>query len=196
MSARGFLSLVAGVMVFGGLLSGSFLSGLALGGDDSQEAVQVVLTVPSTANGDGQTSGATGRLSLDQIRQLQSGDLSLEELAQIRQQLGSGWRGPGGGLLGGDFTGGGLMGTVESVEGSTVTVNTSQGPLQAFVGPDTVIQRTTQVSIEEIVEGLRVTVSGERDESGIVEATSIFLLPEGAEGFAPGGFRGGRRGGP
>ena len=123
--------MVAGVVVFGGLLAGSFLAGLALGGDDSQEAVQSTLTVPSTANGDGQTSGATGRPSLDQIRQLQSGDLSLEELAQIRQQLGSGQGGPGGGLLGGDFTGGGLVGTVESVEGSTVTVNTSQGPLQA-----------------------------------------------------------------
>ncbi len=197
MSSRGFLSLVAAVFVLGGLLAGSFLVGLALGGGDDQGVVQAAVTGPPTGGGDQTTSGVNGGSALDQIRQLQSGDLSLEELARIRQQLGSGEGGPGGGGFrgggpGGDafragFAGGGLSGTIEKIEGNTVTVKTSEGPLQATVVADTIIQRLAEGTLADLLEGLRVTVSGERDESGIVEATSIFITPEGAGDFFDGG---------
>ncbi len=59
------------------------------------------------------------------------------------------------------------------------------------VGPETTIQKTTEISLEDLIEGMRLTVSGERGEDGTVEATTIFVQPEGAGSFAGGGFRGG-----
>jgi hypothetical protein len=140
--------------------------------------------------------------SLAQLReQFQSGDLSQEDLARLRHQFGAG--GAGGGFGGsGGFAGrfgggsGGLTGTVEAVEGDKITVNTAQGPLEVTIGPETVIQRNEVVTmtLNEVVEGLRIRVGGERNDAGVLEAATIFVVPEGDGGFGGGGF-GGRGGG-
>ena len=143
----------------------------------------------------------------DQFRQqFQSGDLSQEDLDELRQQFqdqfgqggfggggfaGGGFGGRGGGFGGGTDGGIGLMGTLETIEGNTVTVNTSQGPLQATITPDTTIQVFTEGTLADLQTGMRVTVVGGREEDGTVRASSFFITPEGA-GFFGGGSAGGR----
>ena len=85
-----------------------------------------------------------------------------------------------------------MGGTIEKVEGNTVTLNTPQGSLLATISDETIIQKTTEVPTAELVEGVRITVVGARGEDGIVEARLISLVPDGQEGFlGGGGFRGG-----
>ena len=91
-----------------------------------------------------------------------------------------------------------MTGTIDSTSGGTLTINTAQGNLQITVTDDTVIQQTVEVSIGDLALGTRVTVTGAPGEDGIVEATSIFVIPEGQEGeqrrgFGGGGFGGGVR---
>lgn len=109
---------------------------------------------------------------------------------QIRQRF------PGGRLGGGGagFDGrGGLSGTLEGIEGNTVTVNTSQGPLQATVGEDTIIQMFAQGTLVDLHTGLTVTVIGQSGEDGTVEARSIVIVPEGGAGLFGGGLSAGDR---
>ncbi|MDA1349651.1 MAG: hypothetical protein O3A47_12425 [Chloroflexi bacterium] len=199
MSSKNFMLMIVGVLVLGGAIGGSFVGGMVVGGGDSSdaEAATNVVTLPSpggrTATAAAEPSGGTPSLA-DLRQQLQSGDLSQEEIAQLRQQLGAGGAGGGfAGRVGG--AGAGLTGTVEAVDGDKITVNTAQGPLEVTIGANTVVQRTEIVvlTLDDLTEGLRITVGGERNDSGVLEATTILVVPEGDAGF--GGFGGGGFGG-
>ena len=190
--------MVVAVLVLGGAIGGSFVGGMLVVGDSSDaEAATNVLTLPPPGGSTSQVTQAPldSAPSLAQLReQFQSGDLSQEDLARLRHQFGAG--GAGGGFAG-RFGGGsgGLTGTVEAVEGDKITVNTAQGPLEVTIGPETVIQRTEVVTmtLNEVVEGLRIRVGGERNDAGVLEAATIFVVPEGDGGFGGGGFGGGGR---
>ena len=141
--------------------------------------------------------------------QFQSGEIDPETLEQLQQQLrdrfGQGFGGldfdgqgfGGRGFGGQGFTGQGfrdqntLTGAIEGIEGNTVTVNTSQGPLQVTVGDDTIIQRFAEATSTDLQEGKQITVFGQSGEDGTVEATFILITPEGAGGFFGGGLFGG-----
>lgn len=178
--------LVVAVLVLGGAIGGAFAGGMVLGKSQSAEAAQVGAP-PSSPSGLGQQfSGGADPQSLDQLRQrIQSGEVSQEEIAQLRQGFqGQFGRGGAGGQ---GFTGrANLTGTIERVEGNTVTVNTSQGPLHAAVGEDTAIRQFAQLELADLLEGMQVTVVGVRGDDGTVEAQSILLVPEG-DGFFGGG---------
>ena len=187
MSNKSFLLTVVAVLVLGGMVGGAFVAGLVVGGGSDEEEAPSVLTLPppggsetsasepASPPGELQTLGAV-------LQRVQAGEITQEEVAQLRQQLGrGGFGGPGGGVL---------SGTVESVEDGKIIINTPQGPLEASIGPETVIQRT-EVSIltaDELSEGVQVQVVGQPGETGVIDAASIFVVPEGAGGF--GGFGG------
>ena len=185
------MSLVIGVLVLGAVIGGSFLGGLAMGKGQEAVAASSIVQPPQPA---GQADGET----VGQLReQLQSGQLSQQELAQLRQQFQGQFAAGGESRIAGGtgFGGrGGLTGTIEEIDGSTVTVNTDQGPLRATVGADTTIHMFAVGALEDLLEGMRVTVVGERTEEGTVEATTFLVLPEGEESFFGGeGSLGGRR---
>ena len=106
---------------------------------------------------------------------------------------GFGGRGGGGGgggdRLGGGF-GGGLAGTIERIEGDTLTVNTSQGPLDVSVGPDTSVRMTSAGSLRDLETGVFVAINGQTGEDGVLVASSVSVLPEGAGAQAGGGVFG------
>ena len=146
--------------------------------------------------------GIDGQEQLNQLRErIQSDEITQEELAEIRQQFQGqfGERAPGGrgqlgqgGLGGQGFGGGGgLTGTIESIEGAKITVNTSQGPLQATVGEETTIQILAQGTLADLQPGVLVTVVGQREEDGSIQAASLFIAPEDGEGFFGGRLPGG-----
>lgn len=136
----------------------------------------------------GQGAGGQGRPNQDQLNELrqrfQSGEASPEELAQLRQRF-QGQGAPGAGP-GGFGDGAGLTGTIESVDGSEVTVNTSQGPLPVSVVDSTTIQMLTQATIEELEIGLQVAVVGEQRDDGTITASAIIVSPQGLDGFGRG----------
>jgi len=76
-----------------------------------------------------------------------------------------------------------LTGLIEKVDGNTVTVNTSQGPLSATFGVDTAIRRFAEGTPSDLQPGTRVTLVGQPGLDGIVEARSVLLNPEDAYGF-------------
>ena len=205
MSTKVFISLVVGVLVLGAAIGGSFLGGLAIGKNQEAEAAAAIAPVPQAPTLAAQPSEETAGQNFAQLRErLQSGDLSDEELAELRQQFQDGGAGGfGGGRPRGGFGGGGgqggLTGTIESIDGTTVTLNTSEGTLRVAITDETTIQKTVQVTAGDLVEGERLTVVGTPGEDGIVEATFMIVVPEGqAGGFGGsggGGFGGGGFGG-
>lgn len=196
MSNRGFLLIIVGVLVLGGLVGGAFVAGLVVGRGADDEEVPQVLTLPAPAGSEPSTTepaAPPGDIqSLGEVFQrIQSGEITQEEAAQLRQMFqGGGFGGPGGRPGAGLAGGGVLAGTVESVEDGRIVINTPQGSLEVNVVPETVIQRT-EVSIltaGELSEGTQVQIMGQPGETGAVDAASIFVVPEGAGAF--GGFGG------
>ena len=174
MNTKAFASLLVGILLVGAIIGGAFAGGMALGESRGEEEAQSSLQTGSTS---GLPEGFQGQLTQEQLDQLRE---------QFQGRLGQGAESEG---LAGR---GGLTGTIEKVEGNTVTINTPQGPLQATIGADTTIQRYTEGTPKDLEEGVQVTVMGQRGEDGTVQATSILITPEGISGFPGGFFPGGR----
>ena len=209
MNTKAFLLLLLGFLLVGGAIGGAFSGGVALGKSSQKETAQQVLNLPTpTVSQARQTpSGGAVQDQLQVLRQrLQSGELSSEQLQQLQQELrdrlGSVGTGPaagGGGLFGqggaaGSGFGFGLSGTIDKVEGSTVTINTPQGPLRATLGPDTAVQKFTVGGIADLTVGTSVRVTGQRGDGGVIQAQSVQIVPAdqaelfgGGRGAVPGG---------
>ena len=87
-----------------------------------------------------------------------------------------------GGAMGG-FT----SGTVVSIDGDTITLETSDGEeITVTTSDDTTVTTTEESDVASLATGDSLTVTGEADDAGDVTATSI---SEGAASF--GGFGGG-----
>jgi preprotein translocase subunit YajC len=100
------------------------------------------------------------------------------------QRLGGQGGAPGG-------SGGFTAGTIESVDGGTLTLKLADGStVKVTTSDSTRVSETTESSVSKLKKGDTVTVIGQKDSSGDVTADSI---SEGQGGF--GGFRAGR-GGP
>lgn len=79
----------------------------------------------------------------------------------------------------------GLTGTVERVEGNTLSIAAAAGgSTQVTLSQDTSIQRTAAAGREDLRPGVRVLVMGQQGSGGSMVATSIQILP--AEGASPG----------
>ena len=196
MSNRSFVLIVIGVLVLGGMVGGAFIAGLVVGGGSDDEEVPNVLTLPPPTGSEPLTTepaappGAPQNLG-EIFQRIQSGEMTQEEAVQLRQMFqGGGLGGPGGRLGAGLLGGGVLSGTVESIGDGKIVVNTPQGSLEATIGPGTVIQRTevSILTVDDLSQGLQVQIVGQPGETGVVEAASIFVVPEGAGGL--GGFGG------
>ncbi len=102
---------------------------------------------------------------------------------QARQQF----RGPGGqgpGLFGapqpgqggpGRF-GGGVMGTIEAVEGNTLVISTQEGTIRVQTTDTTLIEKYTTVTVGDLKAGEGVMVSGTKQDDGSYTARSIRVL--------------------
>ena len=182
MNTKPFLLFLVVVLVLGGTLGGAFVGGVAVG----------------KSQGEDEEATPIGRSALSPSTSGQgfNGEITPDQLSQLRQQLGR----DGGGFRIGGFGGGGrpggrsgLTGPIESIEGNTVTIDTPQGSLQATIGADTTIQIFAQGTLEDLQAGLRVTVVGAPGEDGTVQASSILITPEGNDGSFGGGLISGDR---
>ena len=193
-------------LILGGSLGGAFASGVALGktqGETPSEAQ----AAGSFSQGPGERSGGDrpqgrgqgarsgggferggqGAGSGGDQRIGQSGPESRgsRQGEGNRQGFDGGFRGgPGEDSGGGGRRGGrGIGGAIESIEGNTLTVTTPRGPVTVTTGGDTTVRKIVDGSLEDLEQGAQIRVTGQRDEEGIVKATSITLIPEGAQEF-------------
>jgi hypothetical protein len=95
-------------------------------------------------------------------------------------------RTPQPGQGGGARSGGGIMGTIKSVEGDTLVVTTSEGDTQVHATDTTFIEKYTAVGVGDLEVGERVVVSGSQNDDGSVTARSIqslrgFQVPQSGE---------------
>ncbi|MBI2917703.1 MAG: hypothetical protein HYY01_06880 [Chloroflexi bacterium] len=176
MNNKVFMLLVAGVLVLGGMVGGAFAGGVALGKSQEKAVARSSAGSPAQSQSSGQSPS------------------NQEQLQQFRQQFQQQFQGGSAQGAQGMMGRGGLTGTIEKVEGNTITVNTPQGALQSTVGTETVIQRSVPGTLSDLKAGTRITVMGQRGEDGKVQAQTIMLVPAGTSD-SPGGtfFPGGQR---
>jgi len=79
--------------------------------------------------------------------------------------------------------GGGIMGTIEAVEGDTLVVSTEEGEVRVQTTDTTLIEKNMAVGVEDLEAGEQVVVSGSQNDDGSVTARSIrsFETPQSDE---------------
>ena len=145
-------------------------------------------------------------ITAEEIQELRErlgrGELSEEEAREaflrLREQFGGGQ----GGFGPGGFGGAQAAGTIESIDGNTITVATELSTVTAALSENTNVSITSVLEPEELTENAQVVVVSERVEGSNL-ARSITIVPEGQGAFGRGqggfgGFGGGQgaQGGP
>ena len=72
---------------------------------------------------------------------------------------------------------GGILGTIEAVEGDALVITTQEGAIRVRITDTTLVEKYTTVAIGDLETGERVAVSGMRNEDGSYTARSIQVLP-------------------
>ena len=223
---KSFVVVAAIFILVGGSIGGAFTGGVILGRNQAEsEAPAAANFVPpegfssdqaaalrqmagqlSQAGGASQSvsatsvrnTGATGNRTSQSVASdaSQEAPVSADNAGATAGGDGqTGFAGFGRGL--GVFGGGATFGTIDSIGEGVVVINTPQGPVEAAISSETVIQVFIDGEVGDLEEGMSVTVMGQEDaESGKLEAASIIASPEGAGGFPGfGGFQNRPQGG-
>jgi hypothetical protein len=81
-----------------------------------------------------------------------------------------------GGVIGGGGFGAGATGTVQTINGNTLTVTTQNGsPVSVVLSANTTIEKLTQGTAGDITIGGNVTVAGPRNADGSIQAASVLF---------------------
>jgi hypothetical protein len=88
--------------------------------------------------------------------------------------LPEGMQPPSGG--GRDFSGGGASGVVKTIDGNVITISTAQDVTTVTLSDDTRIEKYASAAITDLQPGVRVTVTGQRDDDGNITASQIMIL--------------------
>ena len=162
---KGFIILLAGMLVLGVALGGAFVAGTIVGGGD-EETAATAPSIPAPTSA-GQTGGDAGSFQQQIRERIQSGELTAQDIAQLRQQVAAGGGG-GAGAAGGAGAGGGgaggggllagtaLQGTIEAIEGNVITLNTFQGSIQVTVASEA----TRWIHISSATHGPELSLPG------------------------------------
>ncbi len=131
----------------------------------------------SRAVGQGSSNGPAGRPQTGEQRDGQNDGPAFQRGER---------QGSGGGRQGSP----GVFGTIQSVEGAQLTVETRQGATNVAVGPDTRVFWVVEASTDDLHPQAQVRVMGPRSDEGLVEAASVVIVPEGGQdALFPGGGR-------
>ena len=88
---------------------------------------------------------------------------------------------------------GGVVGTIQGLEGDTLTVAAPQGGVAVILSDTTAIYLAGETDRESLTAGANVRVTGARDAEGVVNAQAVFIMPEGAENLFGSGRQSGRQ---
>ncbi|PKB63531.1 MAG: hypothetical protein BZY80_07145 [SAR202 cluster bacterium Io17-Chloro-G2] len=76
-----------------------------------------------------------------------------------------------------------LTGTIVSVENGVVIVDAPQGQMTVTLQAETTIQKTTEGTQSDLVEGVQVRVIGRTGEAGNIVARSLMVVSDDVDGF-------------
>ncbi len=224
-NTKAFIVLVALTLVFVGVVAGAFFGGTVVGKNQAED--EAAADAPALPDGaaaafaqfrqqaqSGQADQAAAQLR-QQIRgQLGQGGGQAAAGAAQGGGTAAASAGTTAGAAGGVGTGagaagfrgfaaaagfgGGAFGTLTSVEGSELRIESPAGVVIVKLTEDTTLRQISDVSADELATGTLITVGGVRDESGTIEASTITIIPEGmdlgaGQGFAVGPGVGGRQ---
>ena len=80
----------------------------------------------------------------------------------------------------------GTFGTLAAINGDTLTLTTSQGQVTVNISSDTTIEKTVSGTITDLGQGNYVTISGNADTTGNINAASIMVRAQEQPGqFSP-----------
>lgn len=112
----------------------------------------------------------------------QAAAAAAERAQFLQQRLGA--QGQGGGFFGANGSGGGTAGsfggargTIESVNGDSVVVNGPQGPVTIHLSTNTRIFKSIEGTSDDLKTGETVTITGQRNPDGSINATAVILQP-------------------
>ncbi|MBX5492317.1 MAG: hypothetical protein IRZ14_14280 [Chloroflexi bacterium] len=77
------------------------------------------------------------------------------------------------------------QGVISALEGDTITVNGPDGPVRVRLSDATTVQQLTAAGRDALVPGEQVVVLGDRGPDGVVEATSVQVVPQGDDAARP-----------
>ena len=135
-------------------------------------------------------------ITAEEIQELRErlgrGELSEEEAQEVFLRLREQFGGGQGGIGPGGFGGSQAAGTIENIDGNTITIATELATVTATLGENTNVSITSILEPVALTDSAQVIVVSERVEGSNL-ARSITVVPEGQGGF--GGVRGGFGGG-
>ena len=187
-------------LILGGSLGGAFAGGVALGKTQREEPSGAQRAGNFSQGQADRSQGREQRAGPGGQRQRGGQSAGPEGGAQRAGQGGPdssgprvdgdgkpGFEGPGDGAEGGERRGrggrDGVGGAIESIDGNTLTVTTPRGPVTVNTYEETTVRKIVDGTMEDLTQGVQIRVTGARDEEGTVKATSITLVPEGAQEF-------------
>jgi len=147
MKTKSFIMLILIIVLVAGAIGGAFIGGQALGKSQGRTEAQQTLESRFSQFSNGQQG-----------------------------TFPEGSTPPSG--MGGIFTRGGTSGTVEKVEGNVLTLDALDGTkVRVVISDDTTIEKMAQVTTSDISTGTTITVTGQKNTDGSIQATSIFITP-------------------
>lgn len=184
---RVFISILAGVLIFGLAVGGAYSIGLSVGRSQAPDAAPLQLA--SESGGTGQTNepasiaaGSDQELPPEVVQDLREQGMSEEDIVAITAgsgQFSSGEsRDPGDSIA---YSGPDTIpvsGSVVSVDGDVLTVSTAEGEQKVRAIDGTVIELTERGDVSDIDIGDVVTIMAVRGpEEDVLEAASITAMP-------------------
>lgn len=187
-------------LILGGSLGGAFAGGVALGKTQREEPSGAQRAGNFSQGQADRSQGREQRAGPGGQRQRGGQGAGPEGGAQRAGQGGpdssgprvdgdgrQGFEGPRDGAEGGERRGqggrDGVGGAIESIDGNTLTITTPRGPVTVNTYEETTVRKIVDGTMEDLTQGVQIRVTGARDEEGTVKATSITLVPEGAQEF-------------
>jgi hypothetical protein len=149
-----FIVLMIAAVLLGGAIGGAFIGGTVIGKDQGKnEAAQ------DLQNRASQFSSRFGQSS--------SADGNTEQPSDFVPPTGNG-----------TIIGRGTMGTIENIEGNTITVKTAAGTsVNVITSSATAVQKIDTGNVSDLKPGDTISVSGETQDDGTVQAASILISP-------------------
>ena len=187
---KSFLLLLVTVAILGAALGGAFVGGVVYGRSQAANANMLMPGLDSGFAGGGPAVGVPAGAV--------AGPGGVGFVAPPGAAGGFPGAGPGtGGNFGLGGGRGGLTGVVAEVEGNNLSLTTPQGNTLVTLTDDTAISRLAPAARAELTAGITVRLVGRPNaDSGIFQARSLVIIPEGtANPFESGGGnirRGGR----
>jgi hypothetical protein len=167
---KNFVLLILGIVLIAGAIGGAFLGGEAVGNNNAKTTLAQAgqnLIGQFGANGPGQFGANATRPQ-----------------GAAGGAAGGGGRVAGGappfagagGVIGGAGFGGGTIGTVQNVQGNTVTVTAQNGSaVTVMLSANTTIEKLTHGTVGDVAAGSNITVGGPRNTDGSIQAVTILL---------------------